>query len=165
MISLIAAIGKNNELGKDNDLIWRLPSDQKYFREITSGHTVISGRKNFEAMGRPLANRRNIIITRDQNYKKEGIEVAHSLEEALSLAKKTNADKEIFVIGGGEIYKQSMPIADKLYITHIDADEKEANVFFPEIIPVLWNEVSHEEHKRDIKNLFDYTFSVYEKFI
>jgi|ERR1035437_1656695 dihydrofolate reductase len=162
MISLIAAIGKNNELGKNNTLVWNMPTDLEFFRKTTSGHPVIMGRKTFESIGRPMPNRRNIIITRDLNYKKDGIEIVHSLNEALNLLPNKNV--EIFIIGGEEIFKQSMPLADKLYITHIDAEDKDASVFFPEIIPIVWNEISHEEHKKDEKNPFDYTFSVYEKF-
>ena len=161
MISLIAAIGKNNELGKNNTLVWNMPDDLKYFRAKTSGHPVIMGRKTFESIGRPMPNRRNIIITRDLNYRKDGIEIAHSLNEALNLVPQKN--EEIFIIGGEEIFKQAMPLADKLYITHIDAKDKNANVFLPEIIPVVWNEISHEEHQKDDKNPFNYTFSVYEK--
>jgi len=167
MISIIAAIGKNNELGKSNTLLWHMPADMKHFREITSLHAVIMGRKTFESIGRPLPNRRNIVITRDADYKKGlpaeagGVEVVHSLSGALDLF--PNKNEEIFIIGGAEIYKQAMPIADKLYITHIDAEEKEADAFFPEIIPIIWNEISHEEHKKDDKNPFNYTFSVYKK--
>ena len=163
MISLIAAIGKNNELGKNNTLVWSMPTDLKYFRKTTSGHPVIMGRKTFESIGRPMPNRRNIVITRDQNYKKDGIEVVHSLEEALNLV--PHKKEEIFIIGGAEIYKQAMPIADKLYITHIEAEDKDADAFFPEIIPIVWNEISREERKKDEKNSFNYTFSVYKKFI
>ena len=163
MISLIAAIGKNNELGKGNTLVWSMPTDLKYFRDTTKGHTVIMGRKTFDSVGRPMPNRKNIVITRDKTYKQAGVEVAHSLQEALDL-EKNNKD-EIFIIGGAEIYKQSMQIADRLYITHIDAEDKNADTFFPEIIPIVWNEISHEEHKKDSENPFDYTFSVYEKFI
>ena len=164
MISLIAAIGKNNELGKNNTLVWSMPTDLKYFREKTSGHPVIMGRKTFESIGRPMPNRRNIIITRDLDYKKDGIEVSHSLEEAIARARTTLAQsEEIFVIGGEEIFKKSMDIADRLYITHIEAEDKNADTFFPEIIPVVWNEISHVEHKRDEKNPFNYTFSIYEK--
>ena len=162
MISLIAAIGKNNELGKGNTLVWNMPTDLKYFRDKTKGHTVIMGRKTFESIGHPMPNRQNIIITRDKSYKAEGIEVVHSIEEALKLVPKK--EEEIFIIGGAEIYKQSMEIADRLYITHIDAEDKEADTFFPEIIPVVWNEISREEHKKDENNPFDYTFSVYERF-
>lgn len=168
MISLIAAIGRNNELGKNNALLWHLPADMKHFKNITELHAVIMGRKTFESIGRPLPNRRNIVITRDANYKKAGlpaqagVEVAHSLAEAFDLF--ADKSEEIFIIGGGELYKQALPIADKLYITHIDAEDEEADSFFPEIIPVVWNETSHTEHKADEKNPFDYTFSVYEKF-
>lgn len=165
MISLIAAIGKNNELGKNNALVWSMPNDLKYFREKTSGHSVIMGRKTFESIGHPMPKRRNIIITRDKEYLKEGIEVVHSLAEALTSARTTLAqDEEIFIIGGEEIFKQSMDLADRLYVTHIDATDKDADTFFPEIIPIVWNEISHEEHHRDEQNPYNYTFSVYEKF-
>jgi len=161
MITLIAAIGKNNELGKGNDLVWKLPADQKHFRERTTGHTMIMGRKTFESLGRILPNRRHIIITRDTNYKREGAEVTYSLKEALTLAKKDKG--EIFVIGGAEIFNQAMNIADRLDITHIEAEDKKADTFFPEIIPIVWNEISHEEHKKDLMNPLNYTFSVYER--
>jgi dihydrofolate reductase len=161
MISLIAAIGRNNELGKGNTLLWHLPADMKHFIKITSLHTVIMGRKTFESIGRPLPNRRNVVITRDADYKKDGVEVVHSLAEALDLFPDKN--EELMFIGGAEIYKQTMPIADRLYITHIDAEDKDADAFFPEIIPVVWNEISHEEHPADEKNPFAYAFSIYER--
>lgn len=162
MISLIAAIGKNNELGKSNTLLWHLPADMKHFKEITTLHPVIMGRKTFESIGKPLPNRRNIVITRNVNYKKEGVELVYSLNEALDLFPDQN--EEIFIIGGAELYRQTMPVADKLYITHVDAEDKDADAFFPEIIPIVWNEVSHIEHEIDEKNIFPYTFSIYEKF-
>ncbi len=161
MISIIAAIGKKNELGKGNTLLFHMPADIKYFRETTKGHAVIMGRKTFESIGKALPNRKNIVITRDKKYKKEGVEIAHSLAEALGKAK---GDDEIFIIGGAEIYKQAMDYADKLYITHLDATDKKADTFFPEIIPIVWNETSHKKHKKDSENPFDYTFSIYEKF-
>ncbi|OGI95434.1 hypothetical protein A2917_02635 [Candidatus Nomurabacteria bacterium RIFCSPLOWO2_01_FULL_42_17] len=161
MISLIAAIGKNNELGKGNTLLWHMPADMKHFRDTTALHAVVMGRKTFESIGKPLPNRRNVMITRDVNYKQKGVEIVHSLAAALDLFPDQN--EEIFIIGGAEIYKQTMPIADRLYITHIEAEDKTADTFFPEIIPVVWNEVSHEEHGSDEKNPFAYTFSVYEK--
>jgi len=166
MISLIAAIGKNNELGKKNALLWHLPADLKHFKEITSLHAVIMGRKTFESIGRPLPNRRNIVITRDVNYKKDlpteagGVELVYSLNEALNLFPDQN--EEIFIIGGAEIYKQTMPIADKLYITHIDAEDSEADSFFPEI-DSTWNEISREEHEPKEKNIFKYIFLMYAK--
>ena len=162
MISLIAAIGKNNELGKNNTLLFHMPADMKFFRDTTRGHAVIMGRKTFESLKGPLPNRKNVVITRDKEYKKDGIEIVHSLEKALT---EVEAEEEAFVIGGAEIYKQSLPFADKLYITHIDAEDKGADSFFPEIIPIAWNEIKHEEHKKDTENPHDYTFSVYDKFI
>ena len=162
MISIIAAIGKNNELGKNNTLIWSMPADMKFFRDTTRGHTVIMGRKTFESIGKPLPNRKNIVITRDKNYKKDGIEIVNSLNEAINL---TIPNEEVFVIGGGEIYKQAIEIADKLYITHINTEDSEADSFFPEIIPLVWNEISHTENQKDTENPFNYTFSVYERFI
>src|SRR3989344_7106217 len=160
MISLIAAIGKNNELGKDNKLVWNMPTDLEFFREKTEGHGVIMGRKTFESIGRPMPNRQNIVITRDKTYLRHGVDVVHSLDEAL---RQAQGKQDIFIIGGEEIFKKAMPIADRLYITHIDATDKDANVFFPEIIPIVWNEVSREEHKADEKNPYNYTFSVYER--
>lgn len=165
MISLIAAIGKNKELGKGNTLLWSMPADMKYFREKTAGHPVIMGRKTFESIGKALPKRRNVIITRDRKYTREGAEVVHSLEEALGLFRNSKAsdESEVFVIGGAEIYKQSMKFADRLYITHVNAEDKKADAFFPEIIPIVWNEISHEEHKKDDRNPFSYTFSTYER--
>lgn len=136
MISIIAAIGRNNELGKGNTLLWKLPADMEHFKKITSLHSVIMGRKTFESLGRsptgepigkPLPNRRNIVITRDADYKKEGVKVAHSLSEALDVIGNNN--EEIFIIGGGELYAQTMPIADRLYITHVGAEDKSADTF------------------------------------
>ena len=161
MISIIAAIGKNNELGKNNTLIWSMPADMKFFRDTTRGHTVIMGRKTFESIVKPLPNRKNIVITRDKNYKKDGIEIVNSLNEAINL---TIPNEEVFVIGGGEIYKQAIEIADKLYITHINTEDSEADSFFPEIIPLVWNEISHTENQKDTENPFNYTFSIYERF-
>jgi len=161
MISLIAAIGKNNELGKKNALLWDMPEDMKYFRDTTRGHTVIMGQKTYESMGKPLPNRRNIVLTQDDAFYAEGIEISNSLEDTLNSFK--DGDEEVFVMGGGQIYKQSIEKADRLYITHIDMEDKEADTYFPEIIPIVWNEISHKEHKADAQNAFHYTFSVYEK--
>jgi dihydrofolate reductase len=163
MISLIAAIGKNNELGKKNMLLWNLPADMRHFRETTKGHTVIMGQKTFESIGRPLPNRRNIVVTRNDNFQAEGVENSKSLEDILESFK--NSREEVFVIGGGQIYKQSIDKADRLYITHVDIEDKEADTYFPEIIPIIWNELKHDEYKKDLENPFNYTFSVYEKFL
>jgi len=131
-ISLIAAISENNALGKDNKLIFKIPEDMKRFKEITSGHPIIMGRKTFESIGRPLPNRTNIVVTRDKNYKAEGCEVAHSLNEALRVAKRNPpVGGEIFVIGGGQIYKEAIGIANKLYLTLVEG-KYEADTFFPD---------------------------------
>ena len=161
MISIIAAIGKNNELGKKNALLWSLPADMKHFKETTKGHMVIMGQKTFESIGRPLPNRRNIVLTQDKNFKPEGVEIVYSIEEAENFL---DNNTENFVIGGGMIYKLFINKADKLYITHVNASFPDADTFFPEIIPVVWNETSHKEHKKDSENPFDYTFSIYERF-
>ncbi len=164
MISLIAAIGKNNEIGRKNELLWNLPADMKHFRETTSGHTVVMGQKTFESLGRPLPNRRNIVLTRDNSFSKEGVEIAHSLEEFDSLFRKTlKPEEEVFIIGGGQIYKLFMEKADKLYITHVDGEFLDADTYFPEIDKNKWRETSREEHKADEKNPLNYIFSVYEK--
>lgn len=163
MISIIAGIGKNNELGKSNALLWHLPADLAYFKKITTLHTIIMGRKTFESIGKPLPNRRNIVITRDNNYNHQGIEIAHSLKEALDLGRQDLPKSEVFIIGGAEIYKQAIEIADKLYITHINAEDKDADSFFPVIDKNIWHEISKEEHKADPKNPFGYSFVIYEK--
>ncbi len=134
LVSLIAAIDEERGLGKDNELLFKIPEDMKRFREITKGHPVIMGRKTFESIGRPLPHRTNIVITRDPKYKVEGIIVVHSLDEARVAAQSycaLNEKDEIFIIGGGEIFKQAIDRADKLYLTivkgHYDAD-----TFFPD---------------------------------
>ncbi len=165
IISLIAAIGKNNELGKGNSLLWKMPADMEHFRKTTSGHPVIMGRKTFESIGKALPKRKNIVITRDKKYLRDSVDIVHSLKEALEVSRTVlDTNGEVFIIGGAEIYREALEIADKLYITHIDAEDKKADAFFPEIIPIVWNEVTHEEHKKDKENPYNYTFSVYEKF-
>ena len=158
-LSLIAAIGHNNELGKDNHLLWDLPADMKHFRDTTRGHAVIMGRKTHESIGRPLPNRRNIVITRDMNYAREGVEVVHSIEEALELFKDT--DEEVFNIGGAEIYKAGMPFANKLYITHVGSSF-EADSFFPEI-DSSWQKNSEQTYPADAENAYPLTFIEYIK--
>ncbi|MBX4198136.1 dihydrofolate reductase [Candidatus Parcubacteria bacterium] len=130
-ISIIAGIQKKDRgIGKDNQLLWKISDDLKRFKALTSGHVIISGRKNFESIGRPLPNRTNIIITRNPEYKAEGCIIVVSLEEALAKAKELEKE-EIFIMGGGEIYKQALPFTDKLYLTIIDG-EKPADIFFPD---------------------------------
>jgi len=159
MISIIVAIGKNNELGKKNALLWNLPADMKHFKETTSGHPVIMGRKTFESIGRPLPNRQNIVITRNKTHIRHGVYVTHSLEEAINLFK--NSNEEIFIIGGAEIYKQAMEFADKLYITQIEAENKNADAFFPEINLNKWQKIKSEKYPKDNLNKYDLEFVEY----
>lgn len=157
-IIAIAAITKSNRgLGKNNDLIWKIPDDMAHFRALTSGHPVITGRKNFEAMGRALPNRTNIIVTRDTNYTAEGCIVVHNIEDAIAEAKKVESEV-IFIIGGGEIYKATLPYTDRLYLTLIDG-EKEADVFFPDYSE--FTKVISEE-KKEYEGL-SYSFVTLEK--
>ena len=128
---MIAAIGaRTRVLGKDNDLVWRIPADLKRFKELTTGHPIIMGRKTYESIGRPLPDRTNIIITRDTAYAAEGCVVVHSLDEALSYGLRTD-DSELFIIGGGQIYEQALPHTDRLYLTLID-DDTPGDVHFPD---------------------------------
>ena len=128
MISIICAIGKNNEIGFQNKLLWGIPDDMQHFKNLTTGHTVVMGEKTFESIGKPLPNRHNIIVTLDKNYKNSDCEVRYSLEDVLKEAK--NKSEEIFIIGGGQIYKQSLPYADKLYLTIVN-DSPKADTYFP----------------------------------
>ncbi len=170
ILSLIAGIGKNNELGLGNLLLWDLPRDMKHFRDTTKGHAVIMGRKTFESIGRPLPNRRNIVITRDTSYMKDGIEVANSLEEALRLAsldqgknfEENQEEIEVFVIGGAEIYKQAITKAGRLYITHVNS-VFDADAFFPAIDANFWKETKREHYDADVENNVPMDFVVYEK--
>lgn len=159
MITLIAAAAENNALGKNNDLIWHLPDDFKRFKAITSGHYIIMGRKTFESFPKPLPNRTHVIITRQKNYNPENCIVVNSLEKAIEICPK---DEDVFVIGGGEIYQQSIAIADKIELTRVHSTFK-ADTFFPEIDTTIWELVQEEFHPKDEKHLFDFSFQTYLK--
>ena len=159
MITLIAAAAENNALGKDNDLLWHLPEDFKRFKQITSGHYIIMGRKTFESFPKPLPNRTHIIITRQEEYLVEGCLVVHSLEEALEIAPQ---NEEVFIIGGAQIYKQALPFADKIDLTRVHI-ELDADAFFPEFNTPEWNLVFSEKHFKDEKHHYDFTFETYLK--
>lgn len=158
-IILIAAIGKNRELGKQGDLIWRISDDLKHFREVTKGNSIIMGRKTYESIGRPLPKRVNIIVTRDPEYHQDGCVVVHSLEKAIETAKNTGTEK-IYVIGGGEIYKQALPFATSLDLTLIDAEELQADVFFPEFED-QFTKVSEEDPREE--DGVSYQWTLYER--
>jgi len=157
----MAAKASNNVIGKDNDLVWHLPADLKFFKLTTKGHTLIMGRKTFESLANPLPNRDSWVVTRNKDYSQEGITVFHSLDEAITAGEKKGLDS-VFILGGGEIYKQSMDVVDKMIITEVH-HEFDGDTYFPEINADLWQEVSREEHKADDKNNYDYAFVVYER--
>lgn len=159
MITMIAAIGTNGELGKDNNLVWHLPNDLKRFKKITAGHHVIMGRKTFESLGKPLPNRTNIIISRNKDYIAEGCTVVTSLEDALDAAQ---SDENPYILGGAQIYKQAIEIADVLDLTLVDAT-LDADAFFPEIDMSVWKEVSREDHLADGNHKYNYSFVTYKK--
>ncbi|TDG34956.1 dihydrofolate reductase [Pedobacter changchengzhani] len=159
-LSIAVAVGENFEIGKNNQLLWHMPADLKYFKQTTSGHTVIMGRKTFDSVGKPLPNRRNIIITRDKNLKIDGVEVANSFDEAIEITK--NEEQQVFIIGGSEIYRQALPSTTTLYLTTIH-NSFDADTFFPEFNKNEWEVISKQAHKADEKNKFDYTFEVLKR--
>lgn len=130
MISSIVCIGKNRAIGRNNQLLWNIPEDMAHFKKITTGKTVIMGEKTFQSIGRPLPNRKNIVVTLDKNFQAKGVEVSNSLEEVLAEYKKS--EEEVFIIGGGIIYKLSLPMVDKLYLTIVDDAPDDADTFFPD---------------------------------
>ena len=156
-ISLIVAADENLGIGKNNQLPWHLPADLKYFKTLTTGHTIIMGRKTFESIGRILPNRRHIVVSRQNNYLAEGAEVVPSLQDAFDLCKD---ESEAFVIGGAQMFEQSFPLADILYLTIIH-HQFDADTFLPEIDQTYWTEAESSTHEPDEKNLYSYTFIKY----
>lgn len=158
MVSIIVAINKNNGIGMENELLYWLPNDLKRFKSLTTGHTIIMGRKTFESLPKgALPNRRNVVLSR-QDITFEGAERYASLEEALKSCKN---EEEIFIIGGASLYNEAIKIADTLYITEIEDSEKEADAFFPNIDLNVWKEKSRECHSTDEKHLYPYCFIDY----
>ena len=161
MISLIVAASTNNAIGKNNQLLWHLPNDLKFFKNKTWGMVVIMGRKTFEAVNKILPGRVNIVITKQENWKAADVWVAKDLDDALKQSSTTNC-KEIFIIGGGEIYRHSLPIADKIYMTRVHA-ELEGDTFFPVIDEQDWELVSNEDFPANEKHAYAYSFQVWKK--
>ncbi|MBK8954256.1 MAG: dihydrofolate reductase [Saprospiraceae bacterium] len=161
IISSIVAMNRDQIIGLNNQIPWYLPADLKFFKKITTGHHVLMGRKCFESIGNPLPNRTNIIITRDPFYIVSNCLIAHSIEEGILLAKK-NGEKELFIIGGGEIYNQSKGLWNKLYITLVDYTGP-GDTYFPEIELENWKLVSHEKGMVDAKNQLGHQFDIYQK--
>ncbi len=158
-ISLVVAISSNRAIGKDNQLLWHLPADLKHFKQLTSGHTILMGRKTFESIGKPLPNRRNIVISRQEALFFSGAEVVSSLEKALELTKD---EKEVFIIGGAEIYQLALPIATTIYLTEVEATY-EADAFFPVLPDDEWKLLHKAAHSPDEKNNLPYTFCVFQR--
>ena len=159
---MIAAAAENNELGKDNDLLWHLPDDFRRFKKLTTGHKIIMGRKTFESFPKPLPNRVHIIITRDKNYTTDFDDciIVHSLEDALKMVAE---DELSFIIGGGEIYKQGKPFSDTIELTRVHARFEDADTFFPEIDSEKWQLVNEEYHDKDQGHSYAFTFLTYER--
>ena len=175
MISIIVAIAENYAIGKKGDLLCHLPADLKHFKEVTSGKTVLMGERTFFSLPKhPLPNRRNIVLTDVEGKTFEGAEAVYSIDQAMELVEslelrversgelKEESD-EVFVIGGGMVYRQMMPLADKLYITHIHHSWEDADTFFPEIKADEWEKTSEEEYKADEKNPYDFSFCTYNR--
>ena len=161
MLSIIVAIAENYAIGKKGDLLCHLPADLKHFKEVTSGKTVLMGERTFFSLPKhPLPNRRNIVLTDVKGKIFEGAEAVYSLDE---LVAKVQGEEEAFVIGGGMVYRQMMPLADKLYITHIHHSWEDADTFFPEIKAEEWKLLSAEKHFADEKNPYAFTFAEYVK--
>lgn len=161
MIAAVVAMDRNNVIGNKNDLPWYLPADLKHFKEITDGHTVLMGRKTWESiftrLGRPLPNRRNIVLTRDDSFSAEGVESVHDLEAFFA-----NVEEDIYVIGGAEVYKLALPFLHRLYVTQVDV-EVGGDARFPDYSEHDWQELSREDHKADENNQYDYSFLVLDR--
>jgi dihydrofolate reductase len=160
-LSIIVAVAENHVIGRDNQLIWHLPKDLKQFKNLTTGHPIIMGRKTFESIGKPLPNRTSIIISRNTNFAVEGCIVVNSLENAILEAQKIESE-EAFIIGGAEIYKIAMPISDKIYLTRV-YHNFEGDTFFPEIDLNNWQETKREMNEVDDKHLYEFAFVELEK--
>ncbi|MDT4834763.1 IS1595 family transposase ISSsu9 [compost metagenome] len=158
-LSVIVAIAEDNAIGRNNQLLWHLPADLKHFKNLTTGHTIIMGRKTFDSIGKPLPNRRNIVISRNPGLEITGAEMVNSLNHAIALSKD---DSEVFIIGGAEIYRQAFPLAQRLYLTRVHG-LFEADTFFPKIDATLWKETHAITFPPDEKNALSYTFSTFER--
>ena len=163
-ISSIVAASLNHVIGKDNKLVWNLATDTKFFKDTTSGHHIIMGRRNYDSIPpkwRPLPNRTNIVVTRQEGLELEGCLVVNSIEKGIEIARQ-NHEEEAFIIGGGEIYKQSMNLVDKIYYTQVKA-EVDGDTYFPEIDPEVWQEKRRDSYKADDRNEYDFDIIVYER--
>jgi dihydrofolate reductase len=167
MIALVVAMDRRRVIGRDNRLPWRLPDDMQRFKALTLGHAVVMGRKTYESIGRPLAGRRNLVLTRRADYAAPGTTVVHSLEQALACARAGQpgggAGAPVFVIGGADLYAQALPLADRLYVTHVATTVAGGDATFPEIDPAAWRAVAREEHPADARHPFPFSYVTYER--
>jgi len=156
MISIIVAVAENGVIGKDNQLLWRLSDDLKQFKALTSGHAVIMGRKTFDSIGKPLPKRTNIVITRQDKVSEDtSVLVANSIERAVEMAKELKGNDEIFIIGGGNIYEQSLAITDKVYLTEVKTTI-DGDTYFPDLSKDEWEEISRKSYQKGEKNEYDF---------
>lgn len=160
MTTIVVAMGNKREIGVDNNLLWHLPKDLKHFKDITSGHPIIMGRKTYESIGKPLPNRTNIVVSRKGDWFEEGILIVGSIKEAIKFAKKI--DENVFILGGGNIYAQTIDLADRLEVTQVDADFP-ADTFFPKIDAKVWAKTNETCHEKDEKNNFDFCFQTFDR--
>ncbi|PRD54550.1 dihydrofolate reductase [Sphingobacterium gobiense] len=160
-ITLIVAAAENNAIGKNNQMLWHLPDDFKYFKQHTLDHSVVMGRKTYESIGKPLPQRRNIVLTKDLNWLAEDVDVANSLAEVLTYCRD---EREIFIIGGAKIYKQALPLAQKVLLTRVHTT-LDGDAFFPELPTDEWKKVSEDRHARDERHAYDFTFEAWERAI
>ncbi len=158
-IALIVATDLQNGIGANNQLIWHLPADLKYFKQLTTGHAIIMGRKTYDSIGRPLPNRNNIVITRNKTWQAEGVTVVHSLQEAIETCKNNDS----FIIGGAEIYQQALNFVEVLYVTQVHKTFEIADTFFPKIDSNIWQETARIKNPKDSKHLYDFDFVTYHK--
>jgi len=158
-LSIVVALDDNRLIGKDNRLPWYLPADLAFFKKITTGNSILMGRKTYDSIGRPLPNRRNIVITRNSEISIKGCEIVNSIEKALSITKD---EEEVMVIGGANLFEQLLPVVSRLYITHIEG-EFEGGTYFPDYDESEWLVVSRESHQPDEKNKYAYQFSIMDR--
>lgn len=158
-ITLIVAAAENNAIGKDNQMLWHLPDDFKYFKQHTLDHSVVMGRKTYESIGKPLPQRRNIVLTRDQRWLADDVDVANALSDILTYCRD---EREIFIIGGAAIYEQTLPLAQKILLTRVHTSPA-GDTFFPELPKAEWKKVSEDKHAQDERHAYDFTFEVWER--
>jgi dihydrofolate reductase len=158
-LSLIVAAARNSVIGVNNTLPWHLPADLRHFKALTMGHHIIMGRKTYESIGKPLPGRTSVIVTRNAGYSATGATVVNSLEQGIEACQD---DTEVFVIGGEELYRQTIPLADRIYLTEIDTDMP-GDAYFPELNPASWREIRRDSHPPDDKNQYRYHFVIFDR--